>query len=315
MTDRIDRRHMAHTKHMTHTTDTTDAPHDLPDELVRLQTRLERLLAGDKKLCQQTNRLAKTQLHMRQRNGRSYYDLRYLSSGKPVSRYLGKADHPTVRSLQQRRFLQSRIASTAHNLQLLSTVSERYRPLDSQSIMQGLPAAYRADPEAILPEAGISDVVLRNCGIRLLKREAPLHPEHLTHRTAEGFMVRSKSEVVIINSVFVRGIAHLYEPLIAIRPKTKEYDGDGVFLNQPSGKEILLAPDLLLQSPSDGQIYLWEHFGMLAQPRYFQHFCDKLGDYIAAGFTPGNNLIITSDTVDGDLDSYSIERLLDVYFG
>ena len=81
------------------------------------------------------------------------------------------------------------------------------------------------------------------------------------HEAITGDMVRSKSEVIIANMLFERGIKFWYEkPLIA---------GDGT----------MFLPDFTIQH--QGDFYFWEHLGMLSKPEYKEHWDEKKNWYDA----------------------------------
>jgi len=75
------------------------------------------------------------------------------------------------------------------------------------------------------------------------------------HQALTGDMVRSKSEVIIANMLHERGVNFWYE-----RP-----------LKAPDGS--LYLPDFTLQV--GGEMYFWEHLGMLSRPEYKAHWDEK----------------------------------------
>lgn len=289
-------------------------------DLMRILQYLQRIAARYRSMHRQTRRVAALRLHAYEKNGKRYYCARTKQDGKWKDSYLGTARHPVVRQLQKRRLLEKLISNIEQDIRLLETCIAELKPIQPDVIMAAIPKAYQADPLELLSHAAkgaygydngssggdggygpdhpafamVHDLLAAH-DMRLLQRKKELHPEHLTHRTARGQFVRSKSEVVIANSLFARELLYLNEPLIEFR---------GSFL----------APDFLILSPHDYSIVFWEHWGLLSKPGYLERNVEKLKDYQAAGFTPGNNLIITSDTLDGDLDSYQIERILDAWF-
>ena len=295
-----------------------------PRELLSLQNQLRGICQNYRAALNQTRSVAHLQLATKVSKGRRYYEARMLRQNQYHRISLGTADNPTVQKLQARRFLQVMIGNLEHDIALLEKTIDKYLPTDPDAVMAELPLAYRTDPARLLlpvisltADSGVesnagaatkdngdmqTDIFLKAAaiqlaqrGIRLLKRKKELHPEHLTQRTAKGPLVRSKSEVVISNSLFARSIPYLNEPLLAIG-------------------NTLLAPDFLIFSPKNASFYLWEHWGLMDKPGYLERNINKMKDYHAAGFTPGNNLIITSDTQNGDLDSYQVERILNAWF-
>jgi hypothetical protein len=123
--------------------------------------------------------------------------------------------------------------------------------------------------------------------------------ERLIHRTADGTLVRSKSEVLIADALTGEGVPWAYE---------KPFEGtDG----------RLRLPDFTIEDELSGQIYLWEHLGMLHDPGYSQAWDRKLAWYQAQGvarFEDGGGvratLVVTKDDDRGGFDSASVHALI-----
>ena len=56
-----------------------------------------------------------------------------------------------------------------------------------------------------------------------------------------------------------------------------------------------------------GELFYWEHCGLVGNPRYMKHHKWKLDMYERAGIVPWKNLIVTYDDETGNLDSRMIE--------
>jgi ATP-dependent exoDNAse (exonuclease V) alpha subunit len=117
------------------------------------------------------------------------------------------------------------------------------------------------------------------------------YADHLIHRTLRGELVRSKSELVIANYLHHMGIAYQYE-----RP----FDGEGA-----RGR---LRPDFSIVDDA-GDVYLWEHLGMLDRPEYKSSWEWKKAWYASNGYVEGRNLFTTSE--EGGLDMSKIALVAD----
>ena len=127
--------------------------------------------------------------------------------------------------------------------------------------------------------------------------------DRLIHRTTRGELVRSKSEVIIADRLHDKGINYLYEEPL-------EIDG------------VVKLPDFTIEDDDTGEVYYWEHLGMLSLPAYRQAWEKKLRWYEEHGILPeerggGQNgtLIVTEDSLAGGIDSGAISRLIDELFG
>lgn len=125
-----------------------------------------------------------------------------------------------------------------------------------------------------------------------------LHDGSHVHRTANGELVISKSEVIVANSLRSAGLAYLYEePLI-----------------MPDGTRRL--PDFTIHRPGLPTIY-WEHLGMLDKAGYRADWNAKKKWYDAHGIRPreegggpDGNLVTTTEGRPPDgIDAQQIERL------
>lgn len=123
----------------------------------------------------------------------------------------------------------------------------------------------------------------------------PSYPENLIHKTYAGHMVRSKSEAMIANTLFLNKIPYRYENMINL---------NGNFL----------APDFTILHPKTGELYYWEHFGLLDKPAYVEKSFDKLKIYVQNNIIPSVNLILTYENQKHPLDMEAIEKTIEEYF-
>ena len=116
---------------------------------------------------------------------------------------------------------------------------------------------------------------------------------NLIHRTSNGTLVRSKSEVIIADALTAAGIEFAYE---------KEFRGhDG----------SLRLPDFTIEDAATGETYIWEHSGMLSNPQYARAWERKKAWYAASGVEEGGGeaatLIVTTDDERGGIDSAEVQ--------
>lgn len=119
----------------------------------------------------------------------------------------------------------------------------------------------------------------------------PFKPEHKIHRTPNGIMVRSKSELIIGSMLEAKGIRYDYEHLALL-------EGDPVY------------PDFTIRRETDGKTVLWEHFGLMSDDAYRAKNTQKVIRYLNCGYRLGNDLIITYDDDNGSIDMELLERII-----
>ncbi len=103
------------------------------------------------------------------------------------------------------------------------------------------------------------------------------YAEHLVHRTVRGELVRSKSELVIANYLHAAGLNYQYE-----RPL------------EGTAAPGRLRPDFSFVDDA-GDVFVWEHLGMLDRPDYRRSWDWKKAWYEANGFHEGTNLFTTTE--------------------
>ena len=121
------------------------------------------------------------------------------------------------------------------------------------------------------------------------------YEQALIHRTLKGELVRSKSEVIIANMLYEAGIEYEYE---------KELD---------LGEDGIRIPDFTIEDAESGLCFYWEHCGMLGDAAYNKHWQKKQELYKKHDIIEGENLIVSTDSFNGGIDSAEIKRLIDTY--
>ncbi len=116
-----------------------------------------------------------------------------------------------------------------------------------------------------------------------------------------GDALRSKSEVIIADSLFKVNIAYKNEFAIKLwDPFTK--------------REVVRFPDFTIRHPRTGKIILWEHLGIMDEEDYATKACNKLQLYAENGFNVGDNLIITMESSGAPLSSRYVNHLIRKFF-
>lgn len=123
----------------------------------------------------------------------------------------------------------------------------------------------------------------------------PNYPEHLIHKTLAGHFVRSKSEVIIANALYLNHIPYRYECSLVLN-------------------DITIYPDFTILHPHTMNEVYWEHFGKMDSPSYIEQTYQKLRTYGNNGIIPSINLITTYETAKNPIASDYVEQLIQQYF-
>ena len=121
------------------------------------------------------------------------------------------------------------------------------------------------------------------------------HPEHLIHRASSGNLVRSKSEVLIDMALYTNKIPFRYECPLQLGAST-------------------IYPDFTICHPDTGQLFYWEHFGLMDDPEYCRETFFKLRSYSLHKIYPMINLITTYETKENPLSVEIINQIVNYYF-
>lgn len=109
-------------------------------------------------------------------------------------------------------------------------------------------------------------------------------------------VVRSKSEALIADTLFVHNIPFRYECELNLG-------------------ELALYPDFTIINPITGDIAYWEHFGLMNVESYANNCFSKLNIYAQYGVIPTINLITTYETEEAPLNSIPVENMIRSFWG
>ncbi|MBQ8933961.1 MAG: hypothetical protein IJ061_06730 [Lachnospiraceae bacterium] len=126
--------------------------------------------------------------------------------------------------------------------------------------------------------------------------QKPFQENMPVHYTVKKERVRSKSEVIIANSLFHAKLPYKYEcPLML-------------------GNQVI-HPDFVILRMRDRKEIYWEHLGMMDDTEYRNHALQRIRMYEANGIFPGDRLILTFETYRMPLNAVYVEDVISHYFG
>lgn len=123
------------------------------------------------------------------------------------------------------------------------------------------------------------------------RTDQPFYEEKSVYLTQNNERVRSKSEVIIANTLSASGVPYVYEPVLSFGQA--EFRPDFIVLNVRTRTE-----------------YYWEHLGMLDDEDYANHSYRKIAVYEKNGIIPGINLILSFESASVPLDIRVINNLI-----
>ena len=123
----------------------------------------------------------------------------------------------------------------------------------------------------------------------------PFSPETPDFTTARGERVRSKSEVIIADTLNRLHVPYRYEYPLELKGG-KTFHPDFLCLNVGTRKE-----------------FIWEHFGMMDDAEYLEKALRKLQLYSENNYFPGINFIITMESQQSPINTRQLEQIIKNY--
>lgn len=220
----------------------------------------------------------------RNRRSRQYYQRNGPLDNDGV--YIKRAQVTLAMALAQKDYDQKLVNELRHELKAICRFLDDYHPDRIDEVFRSLHEKRKplVNPTRLLDV----DYIRRWSSLEYEKKgfEADA-PEFYT---ARGERVRSKSEIMIADTLNRLGIPYRYEYPIYIA-------GLGI-----------VRPDFICLNVRKRQEFLWEHYGMMTDSTYADVTINKLEKYLAAGYYPGKNAILTFETSARPLSSRVIEQ-------
>lgn len=205
--------------------------------------------------------------------------------------YLHSEDRVLAEKLAQRGYLESKLDDIKHEIEALNRYI-RYHRKDLKSVkFANKNSGYLA---LVQPLLELEDAALREWATKYKRLDYKM--DQLKCKALDGNFYRSKSEAFIATRLYERGIAFRYECAVQLE------DGRTVY------------PDFVIKHPRTGELYIWEHLGMMDVAEYRQHNVTKIMEYMESGYQLGRNLILTTEDEMQRLDIEEVDRIIEWYF-
>ena len=227
-------------------------------------------------------------INIRYQNGKTFY---YHAKYKSKDRFLTKADAVLIRQLLQKRYLKEVLKAAKNELAALSKMLNLYPDDLPEELYEKLPEELRAGVEPVIlgNDQDVREWMAEPYVGKPFKEGAPVY------KTIRGERVRSKSEVMIADRMFFRGVPYKYECPIMIEGQ-------------------VIHPDFSMKRRSDNKLIYHEHCGKMDDPEYVNDLVERVNLYNQAGILQGDRLTFSFETADKPLDNRVIDRLIDEFF-
>lgn len=212
--------------------------------------------------------------------------------GDKEGKYIPRAKEKVARTIVQQEYLKKMLRATRHQLKLLEKFQKKWRDTIIDQVFTRLPTGKKLLVTPLIPD---QKTFVENW-IQLPYEKYFFTASAPAFYTSHGDRVRSKSEIIIADTLYRMKIPYRYEFPISL---------------QVNGEKMEFHPDFYCLNVRTRKEYLWEHFGLLDNPDYAEKVCEKMKIYGERGLIPGENLIITMESQKTPLDSKQVELLVE----
>lgn len=259
-----------------------------------LQNRIDGLSSLIQRIQKSLAQAPKGRLRLSNRGSRTHC-YHVTSPEKSRGTYIPNENTTLVRRLAQKDYEQRLLQELECERTILDKAVAALAELKLNLIWMGLPDFRKKLVRPVfLPDTEFV--------VQWLSAEYPQKPfadEAPVLMTSRGERVRSKSEVIIADTLARLHIPYRYEfPLK---------------LQSGKSKPVFVHPDFTCLNVRLRQEFIWEHFGMMDKPDYACKAVHKLKIYQQNNFFPGDNLILSEETTEEPLSSKTVESLAHRY--
>lgn len=204
-------------------------------------------------------------------------------------KYLNKNDKEIISSLANTKYLSALQGALLKQKEYLKKALAQIKRADGQPTEENI--YNKLQPE--IKEFVVKDILDTNFAKRWqsIKYRRVQISQEIPYYTDKKEHVRSKSELIIANTLNKRNIPYHYECELTLNDKT-------------------LLPDFTILNKRTREIYIWEHFGMMDDAEYRNRAHNKLEIYAVNNYFLGKNLIATYEDSEAPLNTEIIENLI-----
>ena len=203
-------------------------------------------------------------------------------------KYLNKSNRKLIEDLVQKRYLKMVLKAAKLEFKALSIATDHYPEPNIEKVYDGLSSGLKEFAVPLVP----------GCDQHAAKWQAepfkhkPFKKDAPELYTLRGERVRSKSEVIIADRLYAKGIPYKYECPLRI------------------GKEII-HPDFTILRMSDRKVLYHEHCGKMTDPGYTKDIPIRANKYIIAGIFQGDRLFYTFESAECPLNVKDLDEFIE----
>ncbi len=222
---------------------------------------------------------------------RGAHQYRYRGPGDDSYKYVAKADEGKLKVIAQAEFDQRTEKDILAQKRNIERFLCNYDRKGVNSIYERLCTGRKLLVKPLKPtdEMFIEEWKAKNPGCQ------NTFPIEEAYTTENGENVRSKSELIIANTLYKMNIPYEYEPRLVL------------------GNGQVVFPDFVALNVKERKTVYWEHLGILGDEDYSQKNFSKISAYENSGIFLGHGLIVTMEMPGNPLKTKLIQEKIELY--
>lgn len=253
-----------------------------------LKKREELLSRTIDRLDEKIDSLPEGSIRVKHKAGTFHY--LYYQEDKTI-KYLRKNDSETIKNLIQKKYLKLVQKAVKQEVKALSKAIELYPKNRMERIYEELPSELKEHALPIIPD---DDQFAAKWQAEPFKPK-PFKKGAPKYYTLKGERVRSKSEVIIADRLFAKGIPYKYECPLWV-------------------ENGFIHPDFTILRMSDRKIVYHEHCGKMTDPEYTKDIPERANKYARIGIFQGDRLFYTFESAECPLDIEALDAFIENNF-
>ena len=263
-----------------------------------IDTKLDRLNYLLDEIEKDSLRPTNTVLISKRQYNQKYYYKRTIQNGKRHYSYIGNADSEKLKKIARASYKHALLQIVRNDIKVLKQLKNKYYPHDKAHVLKKISPAF-SDITFDTAFDKVMEELVRWAADDYERNPKPFPDKIILAK--DGTRVRSRAECIIYNALLDAGIPFRYDPVMYFKTRS------------PSGEIEVVSkcPDFQIMTP-DGSYILIEHAGLLTSSQYTNDLASKIQLYLLNGYTLGYSLFVTSDDLDGGIDSKEIGKVIDL---
>ncbi len=259
------------------------------EQINKMNGRLESLTGLISSIRSRMSSLPEGNLRIRNNGGKIYYYADY--EGYEENRKTPVYDRKLIRDLAQRSYYKKLIRSAQKESKAIEYYL-RYLPDKTIEDIYGTLSQSRQD---IVIPVRLPDKEYTDKWLSAPYERKPFNEGDPYYLTERGERVRSKSEQIIANRLYAKGIPYKYECPLIINGKT-------------------IYPDFTILKMSTRETVYYEHLGKMGDEDYANKAVFRINNYVINGITIGRKLFTTMESGRMPLDLRVLDKMIEENF-